>query len=137
MQGFLRPLCRILSVEDHEALLAQLRDLFRIEGYAVTAAPDGLEALRLLDGGEEPDGILRDLSLDLYMDGVSGWDGAAELRQDGRAPPIVVMTADPDPARCAAQVHAVATVAKPLDLRRLVGVVARAMRQASRGRQIA
>src|SRR5687768_11721073 len=96
----------ILIVDDDEALLGTLRDLFRIEGYEVTTASDGLAALRLLDAGAAPEVIL----LDLHMEAVPGWDFATELEQQGCHSPILVMTADPDPTGWASRIGALAVL---------------------------
>src|SRR5687767_5964667 len=67
----------VLIVEDDAILRGQLAELFRMEGYGVTLAEDGLAALRLLMAGTEPDVIL----LDMHMEGLNGWEFGAELRQ--------------------------------------------------------
>jgi DNA-binding NtrC family response regulator len=116
------PRC-ILIVDDDPALLNQLADLFRIEGYDVTIAEGGMAALYALEAGLEPDVVL----LEVLLEGINGWDVNAEMEQRGLSIPIVVMTADPDPQKCAEQVGAIACLAKPFDYRELLRVVGRAV----------
>jgi CheY-like chemotaxis protein len=114
----------ILIVDDDAAVTTQLADLFQIEGYDVTVASDGLEALQAFEAGLVPDVMI----LDLHMEGVSGWDVNAELAGMGIEVPIVVVSADPERELRAAQLGAVASLPKPLDFRELLRVVDRAVR---------
>jgi CheY-like chemotaxis protein len=59
---------RLLLVEDDLAMQEVLRALLESEGYEVTSAVDGEEALHLLRGGASPSLILLDLMLP-RMDG--------------------------------------------------------------------
>jgi len=102
----------LLIIDDDPVMTDQLAELFRLEGYAVATAIDGLDALRLLAAGAQPDLLL----LDMHMQGVGGEELVAELRAQGRPPPILVITADPDPAGCAQRIGARAYFAKPFDL---------------------
>jgi CheY-like chemotaxis protein len=109
----------LLIVDDDATLTEHLAELFGMQGYNVTVAPDGLDALRLLSRGAKPDLML----LDMHMQGVNGWDLASELHQLGMKIPILVLTADTDPAACARQIGAAASLAKPFDLPDLVAAV--------------
>jgi CheY-like chemotaxis protein len=111
----------LLIVEDDVALIDYLSELFRLEGYRVRTALDGLQALELLEAGYSPDLML----LDMHLAGVDGWGVGAELQTMGLRVPIVVMTADPEPERCAAQVGARAWVRKPFMPRDLLAEVER------------
>jgi CheY-like chemotaxis protein len=110
----------VLIVEDDPLLRSQLAELFRLEGFGVEVAPEGLAALQLLQAGAEPDVIL----LDMHLDGVDGWEFSAELHQVHRSPPpVLVITGDPDPRRCAQQVGAWGYLAKPFALGTLLHAV--------------
>ena len=126
----------LLIVEDDPALAAQLEELFRLEGYAVRTAPDGLDALRLLAADATPDLML----LDMHMEGVTGWDLGAELKAQGLHVPTLVITGDRDPRQCAGQVGAAAYLAKPFELGELLSAVEELLasqRVPSRGAQTA
>lgn len=81
---------RILVVEDEEALRRALTEKLQHEGFAVTAAPDGEEGLKLgLD--EQPDLIL----LDIIMPRLDGIKMLKALRADkgwGMDVPVIVLT---------------------------------------------
>jgi two-component system, chemotaxis family, chemotaxis protein CheY len=109
----------VLIVDDDATLRDQLAELFRMEGYAVILAEDGLAALRLLVAGTEPDVIL----LDMHMEGLDGWDLGAELLQLQLTAPVLVITGDADPRRCAQQIGAQGYLAKPFALGTLLDAV--------------
>jgi len=79
---------KVLIVEDDEAMAAALRDGFQYEGYTVTVARDGVQALELASEGH-PDLIV----LDLMLPRLSGLDVCKRLRQGGSDVPIVMLTA--------------------------------------------
>lgn len=69
---------RILVVEDDVDSRAALVECLRAEGYDVSCASDGTEALGALRYGDRPDLIL----LDLMLPGMDGWDFRAVQKQD-------------------------------------------------------
>src|SRR5512136_898189 len=81
---------RILIVEDKAVSRELLRTVLEKQGYAVTEAEDGEQALQQARA-EVPDLILLDLQMPLR----NGYEVVAELRQDPRfaAVPIVAVTA--------------------------------------------
>lgn len=79
---------KILIVEDEPALVVALRDRLRKEGYAVTAAKDGLLAFERATR-EKFDLII----LDLMLPGQSGLEVCQKLRQSGSNVPILMLTA--------------------------------------------
>jgi len=79
---------RILVAEDDSHIREGLIDTLESEGYAVTAAGDGEETLRLWRAGAF-DLIL----LDVMMPGKSGYDVCREIRKTDSAVPIVMLTA--------------------------------------------
>ncbi|MFP5383454.1 MAG: response regulator transcription factor [Gammaproteobacteria bacterium] len=79
---------RLLLVEDDPALSAQLRDLLASAGYAVDVAENGRDALFM--GTEQAyDAVVLDLGLPL-LDGLSV---LRRWRADGRAMPVLILTA--------------------------------------------
>ena len=79
---------RILVVEDEAGIAFALDADLRSEGYAVTIATTGDEALRLA-GGETYELIL----LDVMLPGKDGFEVCRELRRSGVRTPIILLTA--------------------------------------------
>jgi DNA-binding response OmpR family regulator len=82
------PPVRILVVEDEEALVAGLDYALQREGYEVVLARDGETALTHLRESA-PDLVL----LDVMLPRRSGFDVLAKLRREGRAVPVILLTA--------------------------------------------
>ncbi|MCX7380548.1 MAG: ATP-binding protein [Alphaproteobacteria bacterium] len=61
---------RILVVEDSEMVRGYTENVLTSLGYEVVSAPDGGEALALIDGGLRPDLLLTDVLLPNGMDGL-------------------------------------------------------------------
>lgn len=111
----------VLLVDDDEDIREALRAILEDEGFAVRVAVDGSDALASLRSGLRPDVIL----LDLMMPVMSGWQFRSAQRQDPAlaAIPVVVLSAvheQPD------DLSVVASLRKPIDIDRLLEVVARA-----------
>lgn len=90
---------RILIAEDDADLAETLRDSLSGEGYEVTVATDGRQALDAFRSTLRPDLLL----LDLMLPRVTGFDVLRQLRDDGVATPIVVLSAradETDKVRC-------------------------------------
>ena len=117
---------RILVVDDDDAIRTCVAELLRGEGYEVSSAVNGAEALDLLAAadGDGPDLIL----LDMNMPVVDGWAFAREYRRrPGRRAPILVMTAAPDAAQRAAEIEAHAVLPKPFDIDHALETVRRCL----------
>ncbi|MEU0882012.1 response regulator transcription factor [Lentzea sp. NPDC005914] len=77
---------RLLVVDDDPDVRDSLRRSLEFEGYEVTTAADGAEALRRLTGV--------DLAiLDLMMPGVDGSEACRRLRAAGERLPVLMLTA--------------------------------------------
>ena len=87
---------RILVVEDDRDIRESLQDLLEVEGYAVTTAENGRDALEQLQRMDAPSVIL----LDLMMPVMSGDEFLRELRKDGALAsiPVLVVSAWTDEA---------------------------------------
>lgn len=113
----------VLVVEDDIALRALVVLVLQREGYKVTTAVHGLDALERIGAGM-PDLIL----LDIKMPVMSGGEFAAVYREryaeDSRAP-VIVMTAAEHAARRAQEIGANGFLAKPFVINELVRTVAK------------
>jgi CheY-like chemotaxis protein len=78
---------QILVVENHNATRDVMRHLLEAEGYRVTCAANGHEALERLHTGGSPCVILLDLSMPV----MDGWQFSHELRHDPQLAPIPVV----------------------------------------------
>src|SRR5881398_3824048 len=94
----------VLVVEDDPELLLSLSEVIESEGYCVTCARHGLEALGRLRGGSRPAVIL----LDLMMPIMTGWEFRHAQRQDSELCriPVVVVSGMNDSFRHAAWLEA-------------------------------
>jgi DNA-binding response OmpR family regulator len=110
----------ILVVDDDIDLREFLRVMLTTMGFEVISAANGQEALDVLDG-HDPDLIL----LDMKMPVMNGWEFCRALESRHAHPPIVVLTAAPDPAARAAEVHADGWLGKPFEYEDLEATVRR------------
>ena len=79
---------RILVVEDDPAILRGLTDNLKLESYEALTATDGEAGYRLIREGQ-PDLII----LDLMLPKLSGYELCRKVRSEGRATPILMLTA--------------------------------------------
>lgn len=103
---------RILIVEDAEPIAASMAELLNQEGYEVTCAADGQEALTHLESTQAlPDLIL----LDLMMPLMDGYQFRARQKQDPRLShiPVLLMTAGGDIQAKAKELDARGYLRKP------------------------
>lgn len=118
----------ILLVDDDEDVRESIGDALEEEGYRVTSASNGKEALRLLrDDKVRPDVIL----LDIMMPEMDGWAFRAEQRRDPALAsiPVVVFTAHGSPKDIAQRLQAVGFLRKPLRLEELLSTIGRVRRE--------
>jgi CheY-like chemotaxis protein len=112
----------VLIVEDNQDAAEALSLLLEMNGYAVSKAADGFEALERLNTKPQTSLII----LDLHMP--SGMDGKTFLqtiRQDGpfRAIPIIVVSAWGASLTESQSDQVQATVTKPVDPKRLLAIL--------------
>ena len=113
---------RILVVEDDTDIRAALCAILAEEGYAVSGAADGREALETLRAGPAPQVIL----LDLTMPVMGGADFRAAQLADPLVSgiPIIVLTAEGRIQEVSRSLGAAASFAKPFELPRLLRAIA-------------
>jgi CheY-like chemotaxis protein len=109
----------ILLVDDDPEILEMTEALFRLEGYSVTTAQNGLLALGQIDEGLRPCVVL----LDLMMPQMNGYQFMEELhaREFVHVVPVLVFTAA---AVRTPPAGALMVLEKPLDVEGLVKTVA-------------
>ncbi len=113
---------RILVVEDDCTIRETIAELLQEEGYGVTCAGNGVEALAALAHEEAPGLIL----LDLMMPVMNGWELRDALSHDPRLSriPVVVVSAG-TAADAAASLGADAFLPKPFEITALLDAVGR------------
>lgn len=108
----------ILVVDDDETILSTVSETLEMEGYRVTTAVNGAEALTAAER-TQPTLVL----LDMRMPVLDGWGFARAALERGLGLTILVMTAAADAGMWAAEVGAAGYLAKPFDLDDLVATV--------------
>jgi len=89
----MRPLMRLLVVEDEHKMAELLRQGLSEEGHTVTTASEGRHGLAIAESAEF-DLII----LDVMLPGLSGVEIAQRLRAKGNRTPILMLTARDTPA---------------------------------------
>lgn len=116
----------ILIAEDYLGLREALRLLLESEGYEVSTAADGQDALdaalRL-----KPDALLTDIE----MPRMTGFELRHRLYEAGVPVPVLFMSADPSVRSLAVEHGAAAALVKPFDPDDLLVAIDRAVRRAA------
>lgn len=110
----------VLIVDDDPDIRAVMHLALAAEGYAVSEAADGGEALQYLDE-RWPSVVL----LDLNLPRLTGWDVHARMRAEKVGVPVVYMTAGTDACVQAARHQADGCLPKPFALDDLLRIVRR------------
>ena len=110
----------ILVVDDNEAFLDSTKDMLELEGYTVTTAPNGREALAL--AARRPFGLIL---MDIKMPDQSGVDCFMEIKKRRPDARVALMTAYSleDQIEQALQEGALAVLPKPLDIEKLLALI--------------
>lgn len=121
----------ILIVEDEPAVARGLEYGLKAEGFVVVVAGTGARALELARGGREgppPHLVL----LDIRLPDMSGFDVCRTLREEGRAFPILMVTARDEEVDkvLGLELGADDYIVKPFSLRELLSRVRAALRRA-------
>lgn len=111
----------VLVVDDDLGIREALAEVLREDGFHVLEAADGEQALALLKTAPDATIVL----LDLLMPRLSGFDVLRELasQPDANRFSVIVMSASEDLTGVAAKPTVVATLRKPFDLWRMLGLV--------------
>jgi signal transduction histidine kinase/CheY-like chemotaxis protein len=119
----------VLVVDDEEHVRVLLKDILESEGYRVTLASGGREALALL-GRETFDGVFTDLG----MQGMSGWELAHAVRELDAQIPLAVVTGWGEVVGSSEQTAARVDwiVAKPFDTEQILGIAREISRRRDR-----
>jgi CheY-like chemotaxis protein len=113
---------RILVVEDDSAIRQSLAELLEDEGFEVSCAANGAEALSTLACGAAPSLIL----LDLTMPVMDGWTFRNAQRSDpslAQIPTVVLSASHGGDVASLARLEPAAFFAKPFDLDQLIDTV--------------
>jgi CheY-like chemotaxis protein len=104
----------VLIVEDDAATRDALSIILEDEGFRVTTAANGREAIDLLQGSYRPNVIL----LDLMMPVMDGWQFRAAQKQLPAAEsiPVVVLSADGNIRQKASAIGAANYLQKPVEI---------------------
>jgi DNA-binding response OmpR family regulator len=116
-QRFARP---VLIVEDDDATRSAERAVLTEDGFRVTEARDGAEAMLAIQN--DPPALV---VLDVQMPGVDGPSFARDLRMTLKRVPLVIVTGVEDPKHEADRCNAEAFLSKPFDGPELLKVVRR------------
>jgi putative two-component system response regulator len=112
----------ILVVEDHDILREGLQILLEVEGYQVSTAANGVEALRRMDHFQ-PHLILSDITMP-EMDGYTFYQ-KVRSRSDGVMIPFIFLTAlgEPDAVLASRQLGAEDYLVKPVERQELLATI--------------
>ncbi len=102
---------RILVVDDEPQIRSTISEALALEGYEVSQAKDGTQALAMLDE-VRPDAIV----LDLWMPVLDGWDFRQEQLRTHPRIPIIILSATTLSAQQLAELGGPRVVEKPFDL---------------------
>ena len=117
------PSANILVVDDEPGPLHHMRDVLRLEGYLVSTAISGIDALRQIRNGLKPDLVF----LDLTMPGLDGIQVLAQLRVIDPDLKVVFLSSVTDAHRVAQAIRLGAQdyLTKPLDWHEMNAVMRR------------
>jgi two-component system cell cycle response regulator DivK len=113
MNAVASPGKRILVIDDCAATCEMIHIILSVEGYTVTSAPNGEEALRQLQTGPLPDLLLVDLSMPV----MTGWDFLRRKKQDPRLAsiPFLIFSALGQGGEDLETLGAAGSITKPID----------------------
>lgn len=116
----------LLLIDDEEDFLALTRLLLEMEGFRVSTASSGEEAVALVDGGSHPDLVV----LDQRMPGLTGVQTLARLKDVGLAVPALLLSAVDDIDHVCADGGFDAALSKPFTIDDLLERVQKLLHQA-------
>jgi CheY-like chemotaxis protein len=116
----------ILLVEDDRDVRESIAEVLAEEGYRVSVAKTGVDALEQLGKSRRlPAAIV----LDLMMPVMDGWEFCSlqQSHQEWAAIPVVVISADTNAKDKASALRPIACLRKPLDIDELLTILTRLM----------
>jgi len=113
-------MAHVLVVDDDHDIRLTIQAILESEGYSVTTAVNGREALARITE-DRPLLVL----LDLQMPVMNGWEVLTELRAQNAGIPVIFMTAGYRAHIEATRYHADAHLSKPFEMDELLQLVAR------------
>jgi CheY-like chemotaxis protein len=120
----------VLVVEDDPWIRGLLDSILHDHGYAVVDAPDGRQAIQVLDEAssvrDAPDVVLLDMMLP-HLDGLAVLH---HMLDHGHSTPVIALSASDSYLHAAAASGARATIRKPFDVDDLVDEVDRCCKRA-------
>ena len=128
------PKVRVLVVDDEEFLRSIVRERLEIAGYSVEEAPNGNEALALLESGGRFDVLLTDIQMPV-MNGIALL-GEWGKRSPGTAGIVMSANAELDTAVHALKMGACDYITKPFNFDVLLITIENALRKKDLERQI-
>jgi CheY-like chemotaxis protein len=113
-----------MVVEDDYAIRETLRELLEEEGYRVTQASNGAEALARLRDTEGPPSLIL---LDLMMPVMDGWEFRDAIAGDPKLSeiPVIVISADHSLDTKVSSMDVQGWLAKPFELDQLLATIGR------------
>ncbi|MDQ2921773.1 MAG: ATP-binding protein [Acidobacteriota bacterium] len=117
---------RILVADDESSVRELLGDILESEGFEVTLAENGHEALRLYDTGS-----FHAVFTDLGMPDMSGWELARAIRERSSGIPLAVITGWGEAVGSTEQEEAKVdwVVTKPFSISRIIEITAEVLRR--------
>jgi len=114
----------ILIVDDEPSILQSLSGLLSDEGFEVTTASNGYEALKIVDA-ESPDLVL----LDIWMQGIDGIETLKEIKKDNPSIQVIIITGHGtiETAIKAIKLGAFDLIEKPLSIDKVIVVINNAL----------
>jgi CheY-like chemotaxis protein len=110
----------VLVVDDEPAIRTTLRLILELEGYTVSLAGDGAQALAQMETA-----LPRLVLLDVQMPGIDGWQTLPRLRALAPMVPVVIFSGAPHLYEEAEAHHADGVLPKPFDVDGVLDTVAR------------
>ncbi len=111
---------RILVVDDDEMVRFIIRAVLEAEGYDISEAADGEEALaRFLGSGE----TFRVVFMDLFMPGMGGLEACDRIRRQAPEVRLVLLSGSPEQPEESRQLKDVRFFQKPFQNEELVALV--------------
>ncbi len=115
----------ILIVDDEPSILQTLGGLLSDEGFEVTTAANGYEALKIIDT-ESPDLVL----LDIWMPGIDGIETLKEIKKENPNIQVIIITGHGtiETAVNATKLGAYDLIEKPLSIDKVIVAINNALK---------